>query len=185
MRPSALRSLVLSVVTLGSLSAMACSINPPTRWAQGGAQTAIARARWERPSDTVDLLPDGKVLVDGEHLWTLDAAGRVTDRDGDPVAVLDASGELEGNEGRSLGIVGIANAAPPGSDEAWLSLENNGRVVVYDSDGESSAGGAWVGCQGAVFRTCTLVSQLVRLRDEARRPRATVGIGFGMSFGRR
>jgi hypothetical protein len=161
----------------------ACTSAPPSRWAQGGAQLAIARARWERPSDTVDLLPDGRVMVDGEHLWTIDAAGRVSDNDRGSIAVLDPNGQLQGNDDRSLGVVGMSNASAPGSGEAWLSLQGNGQVTYYDGEGERRAGGAWVGCQGPVFRTCTLVSHLVTLREVSRRPRVSVGVGMGVGFG--
>lgn len=175
-----LRALALAVPLAIAPVLTGCSSHPPAQWARGGAPLGLGRARWERGGDTVDLLPDGKVLVDGDHVWTLDAAGRVYTSDRDPVALLSPDGHLVGNDERSLGFVGVASASPPGSSTAWVTIAPTGQVVLYDEDGASRGGGAWSGCDGATFRTCTLVSHLVVSRDVARRPRVGVGIGVGI-----
>ena len=173
------------VVALASLPLVtACSTHPPAQWAQGGAQLGIGRARWERGADTVDITEDGRVLIDGDHVWTLDAAGRVMDPDKDPVALLAADGRLMGNGDEPLGQIGMANASPPGGSAAWLSLAPTGQVVLYDPEGERRAGGGWAGCQGPVFRTCTLVTHLVVFREMQRRPRVGFGLGVGVGIHR-
>jgi hypothetical protein len=186
--PGPRAALVAAPVLLAACAApvllAACAAAPPPRWATGGATLVIDRARWERPDAMIDLLPDGRVLVNGDHVWTLDTTGRVYDADRAPVAVLEPEGPLDGADQRALGVVGIANASPPQASTAWLTVLPAGQVIVYDSDGASSAAGAWVGCQGAIMRTCTLVSHLVTLREAERRPRVTVGFGFGFGAGR-
>ena len=161
-----------------------CHSRPPPEWAQGGSATQLGRARWERGNDTVDLFPDGRVLVDGDTLWVIDPAGRVTDGDRDPVAVLFADGRLIGTDDQSLGIVGTMNASAPGAGSAWLTVAPSGEVVLYDTEGARASGGGWSGCQGPLSRTCTLVTHLVVLREFQRRSRVGVGIGFGIG-GRR
>jgi hypothetical protein len=181
MNAASLRPVAALVAALALLGG--CTTPPPARWATGGATLALDRARWERPDATIDLLPDGRVLVNGDHLWTLDTAGRVYDPDRTPIAVLEPDGPLDGAGDRPLGVVGVANASPPHAASAWLTVLPAGQVILYDSDGERSAAGAWVGCRGPVQRTCTLVSHLVALREAERRPRVTVGVGVGVGFG--
>ena len=180
-----LRRLVLLAALASAPWLAGCSSHPPAHWAQGGAPTAIARARWERGSDTVDVLPDGRVLVDGDHVFTLDAAGRIMNADHGSLALLHPDGTLIGNDEQRLGQVGIASASPPGSAAAWLTVAPTGEVTFYDPEGGRSLGGAWSGCEGPMFRTCTLVSHMVAMRDVARRPRVGVGIGVGFGFGMR
>lgn len=174
------RASLIGLALLG-VSAAGCHSRPPPSWAQGGSGTALGRARWERGGDTVDLLPDGRVLVDGDAVWTIDAAGRVTDYDREPYAVLFADGRLIGTDDQPLGVVGAMNASPAGSGAAWLTVAPSGEVILYDPEGARAMGGAWSGCQGPIARTCTLVTHLVVSRDVARRPR--VGIGFGIGIG--
>ena len=174
----------LALTLSAPLLTTGCSASPPAHWAQGGAPLAIGRARWERGADTVDITDDGRVLVDGDHMWTIDASGRVMDPDRDPVALLFQDGQLVGNDNDSLGRVGVENASAPGSGEAWLSLLPSGQVVFYDPEGERRAGGGWAGCQGPVYRTCTLVTHLVRLREWRNRSRGGLILGVGIGVHR-
>lgn len=169
---------------LASLLFAGCSSHPPARWAQGGATLVITRAHWERGGDPVDLMPDGKVLVGGEHVYTVDAAGRVTEPDKDPVAMLYPDGHLVGPDEQALGFVGVGSASLPGASTAWVLVAPNEAVVTYDEDGASRPGGYWQGCQGQAFRTCTLVTHLVGYRDYTRRPRMSVGVGIGIGIRR-
>lgn len=175
---------VFAVVVLATASLVGCSSHPPARWAQGGAALVMGRAHWERGGEPVDVMPDGKVLVGGDHLYTLDAQGRVSEPDRDPVAMLYPSGHLVGTDEHALGFVGVASASLPGSSTAWVLLTPNEQVVVYDEEGLGRSGGVWQGCQGSMFRTCTLVTHLVGQRDLARRPRMSVGLGIGIGIGR-
>jgi hypothetical protein len=172
----------LVIAALAAVSG--CHSRPPPSWAQGGSPTALGRARWERGSDTVDLFPDGRVVVDGDTLWVIDPAGRVTDADRDPVGVVFSDGRFLGTDDAGLGIVGTASASPPGSGTAWLSVAPTGEVILYDSEGGRSPGGGWSGCQGPLARTCTLVTHLVVFRDFQRRSRVGVGFGFGVGIRR-
>src|SRR6185369_8457300 len=100
----------------------ACQAQPPPNWAQGGSLLDIPRARWTRGDKVIDIMPDGKILADGEHVFTIDRAGRVYEPDNDPVALLQADGQLLGKDAATLGKIGIRNASPPGRDLAWLSI---------------------------------------------------------------
>jgi hypothetical protein len=149
----------------------------------------MVRATWERPhGPAVDLLPDGRVLVDGDHLWTVDRAGRVVDTGQDPVALLEEGGGVWGPEHRRLGGVGPTSAAPPNSGYAWLTMGPQGEVLRYASDGEAISAGVWRGCEGPAQQTCMLISHLLTLR-EGGAPGApggggvSVGIGVGVGVG--
>lgn len=134
----------------------------------------------------IDIMPDGKVLSDGEHLFTVDRAGRIYEPDNDPIAVLQADGQLLGKSDTSLGKIGLRNASLPGKEVAWLSLGDLGDVQRFDPDGDPHPDGAWAGC-GPAIRTCTLATHIITL-VETRRPRGYgtygpsvgIGIGFGM-----
>lgn len=132
----------------------------------------------------VDLLPDGRVLIDGDEVFTVDGAGRVSNVDHEPYAVLEPGGSLIGRDEAALGQIGAANTSPPWSPEAWLTVGSDGRVTYYESDGDRIDGGKWVGCEGPVARTCTLVSHLVTLRDHQRRPKGRFSVGVGVGVGR-
>jgi hypothetical protein len=55
-------------------------------------------------------------------------------------------------------------------------------VVRFDPSGDRSTDGAWTGCEGALLRTCTLVTHLIALRGY-RNPRGPiVGVGVGVGF---
>lgn len=166
-----------------SLLLIGCAPKQPPRWAEGGAALVLAGAHWQREgSDPVEILANGQVLVDGDLEFVLDRVGRVATDDYEPFAVLLGDGQLAGTDNTSLGRVGVTNASPPGAVEAWLSVAPDGRVTYYDSDGERSDGGVWRGCQGPALRTCTLVTQLLALRNY-RGARSGVGIGIGVGVG--
>ncbi len=173
-----------SLLVVAAALVAGCSANPPARWAQGGASLALGRAHWERGGEPVDVMPDGKVLVGGEHQLTLDSAGRVSEPDRDPVAMLYPTGHLVGPDEQPLGFVGVASAALPGASTAFVLLTPSEQVIVYDDDGLGRSGGVWQGCQGPMFRTCTLVTHLLTRRALASRPQVSVGFGIGFGIGR-
>lgn len=171
-------------VALGALSLLpACSNTPPPHWAEGGAPLALGEAAWKTGDDvSVQLLPDGKVLVDGHHYFTVDPAGRIYDTDNEAVGIVLPDGNIEGSNDAHLGRVGISNASPPGAQTAWLSVLPNGQVTHYDPDGDRSFDGVWQGCTGPKLRTCTLVTHLYTLERASRatNPAMFVGIGIGV-----
>ena len=172
-------SLVLVALTLVVLGA--CSTPPPPHWDDGGAVLALAPARWERAKQrSIELLEDGTVLEGKKTIFVIDRAGRVVDSHRDPLAILLPDGYLAGNDDTALGRVGVTNAAPPGSTQAWLAVMPNGDVAFFDSDGDRKYDGGWSGCEGPVHRTCTLITHLVALRTyrSDRGPRVGIGIGF-------
>jgi hypothetical protein len=166
----------------------ACEARPPANWVQGGSRLDIPRARWTRSGHLIDIMPDGQVLADGEHVFSLDPAGRIFELDNDPIAVLQADGRLLGKDDVLLGKIGIRNAAPPGKDVAWVAVSEQGEVLHFDPDGEGHPDGGWEGCGGAV-RACTLVTHVISL-SESRRYGAhpgfygpSVGVGMGVGLG--
>lgn len=166
-----------------ALSLSACGSKPPPRWAEGGAPLEIPRAHWQRAGQSVDLLEDGRVFVDGVHRLSMDRAGRVFEPDGEPIAVLQPDGVLAGRDGRVMGRIGTTNAALPGVVTAWLSVGPQGEVVRFEDDGERVADGIWTGC-GRAVRACTLTSHIVGLGELREKPRVTFGIGIGVGVWR-
>ncbi len=166
------------------LALSACVAPPPAHYAQGGAPLDLPRARWVRGDLTVDLLPDGRVLVNGEHELGLDRAGRVFTPEGDPLAVLELDGRVLGPGDQPLGHVGVVHATLPDRDVAWLSVTDDGEVLRYGEGGERRSWGAWMGCDATPRsrQACTLVTHLVGLRVVAREAQAgvSVGVGFGV-----
>jgi hypothetical protein len=159
----------------------ACSTQPPPHWAEGGARFVTENATWTTGEGTlVQLTKDGKVIADGDHVFTIDSAGRVYDKDNEPAAIVLPDGNVAGTDDTHLGRIGLSNAAPPGGGAAWLSVFPNGEVIHYDPDGQRSTDGAWRGCTGPVLRTCTLVSHLYTLE---RISRASGGGGFTFGVG--
>lgn len=163
---------------------MGCQAHPPAHWVQGGSRLDIPRARWSTGDSVLDVMPDGKVLGDGVHLFTIDVAGRVFDVDNDPIALLEMDGRLVGKDDANLGKVGLRNASPPGVDFAWLTLEDTGAVIRFDPEGGPHPDGSWSGC-GPALRMCTLVTHLIALSQTRGRggSRVRVGLGFGMGTG--
>lgn len=161
---------------------MGCQAHPPAHWAQGGSRLDIPRARWSHGDWVIDVMPDGRVLGNGEHLFTIDAAGRVFDVDNDPIALLEMDGQLVGKDETNLGRVGLRNASPPGVEFAWLTLDDMGRVVRFDPEGGPHPDGAWSGC-GRALRTCTLVTHAIALSQTRGRSGVQVGVGVGVGAG--
>ena len=164
-------------------AAAACQAHPPIHWAQGGSRIDIPRARWTRGDWAIDLMPDGRVLANGDHLFTLDIAGRVFDRDNDPIALLEPDGRVVGKNDAPLGQIGLRNASPPAANVAWLSIDEGGQVVRFDPEGYPHADGVWQGC-GPALRTCTLATHLIAVAETRSGRGARVGVGLGMGVGR-
>jgi hypothetical protein len=161
----------------------ACEAHPPANWVQGGSRLDIPRARWTRGGHLFDIMPDGRVLADGEHLFSIDTAGRVFDPDGDPEAVVQDDGRLLGKGDVLLGRIGIRNAALPGKTVAWLALSEEGQVLHFTQEGEGRPDGGWEGC-GAAVRACTLVTHLIALSESERSSHGGMyGPTFGISVG--
>ena len=143
----------------------------------------IAPALWNRANgDKVEIKANGQVLENGDLVLFVDRAGRVTDENYDPVAVLLPDGYVAGTDNRLLGRVGLTNAAPPGSATAWVSILPNGQVVRYNTDGDRENGGVWRGCNGPQMRTCTLITHILLVQSYASRPQPSVGVGIGIGF---
>ena len=146
-----------------------CAASPPPAWAEGGAPLAFGNAVWTQVDGSrLELDAQGQVHVDGEFLVALDRVGRVVDESNDPVALLDDEGQLFGTDKAYLGRIGLHNASPPWTPEAWLRVTSKGSVVLFDADGEATRGGVWQGCDGPVLRACTLITHLVLLESVQR-----------------
>lgn len=182
--PSRFNSVLLSL----PLVLASCAPSQPPRWAEGGAPLLIAPAHWQRgDDDPVEIQADGRVLEGGKLRFTIDRVGRVTDEDYDAFALLLPDGHVVGTDDRALGYVGVNNASPPFSGQAWLSLLPDGRVVFFHPDGDRGALGQWTGCNGPNRRTCTLVTQMflvqsLRTAPPMYGPTFGVGVGVGIGF---
>jgi hypothetical protein len=149
-----------------SLGLANCAPSAPPRWAEGGASLLIAPAHWQRiGADPVEIRADGRVLEGGDVVFVIDRVGRVTDEDYDAYAVLAPDGRLTGTDDLPLGYIGVNNATPPTSRQAWLSLQADGSALFFKANGERIPIGKWTGCNGANRRTCTLVTQLLTERN--------------------
>jgi hypothetical protein len=173
-----------------SLGLISCSANPPANWAKGGAPLEIPRARWVFGTSAVEVVPDGKVIIDGEHQLTIDRGGRVFDPDREPIALLEPDGRLIGPDDEAMGIVGALTASRPDEQHAWLSVAPSGEVIIYDDEGERHLAGVWIGCNATprTHQVCTLVSHMLAMRMRAAlargEPSVGVGIGIGIGVGR-
>jgi hypothetical protein len=127
-------------------------------------------------------MPDGRVFGNGEHLFTIDGAGRVFDVENDPIALLEMDGQLVGKDDANLGRVGLRNASPPDVGFAWLTIDDAGRVVRFDPEGGPHSDGAWVGC-GRALRTCTLATHVIALAQARARSASHVQVGVGVGVG--
>ena len=180
--PMRVRVAVATVVVSLSLLA-ACSPKEPPHWPEGGAPLLLAPAVWERgEDDPIEVRANGQVIEDGDVLFVLDRVGRIVDRDYEPLGILLPDGHVVGTDNRALGYVGVSNAAPPWSGNAWLALMPDGAVTLFMPDGERKFGGRWTGCTGATQRMCTLVTHLVALRGH-RAPDSGVSVGVGIGIG--
>jgi len=175
-----MRAYAWAALCAGALTS--CQAHPPIHWAQGGSRLDIPRARWDLGDGVIDVMPDGRVLGNGAHLFTIDAAGRVFDVENDPIALLEMDGRLVGKDEASLGHVGLRNASPPGVQFAWLTLDDTGTVVRFDPEGAPHPGGTWSGC-GPALRTCTLTSHVIALTQARGRRTSRVHLGIGMGMG--
>ena len=185
-RPRAMLALMKYGLLLAALaSAAACSASPPAHWAQGGAQLEIPKARWVIGTATVDVYPDGKVLVNGEQNLTVDRAGRVYDEENQPVALLEPDGRLIGPDDEALGVVGAMHASRPGEQNAWISVAPSGEVVSYDDEGERHLAGVWIGCNATprTHQVCTLITHLLAMRIKAATERESGGPSVGIGIG--
>jgi hypothetical protein len=158
---------LLAAVSLGCAAA-----TPPAGWQQGGAPLLLPRATWTHPWATVELVQDGRVMVNGRVAFQIDAAGRVLDLDAQPVALLRPDGRLVGSGEVDMGAVGPTSAALPGARYASLAIAPNGQVIKYDDDGDMTAGGSWAGCgfYAPSLQACMLVTLLVATKYQPYRP---------------
>ncbi|MBI4700070.1 MAG: hypothetical protein HY744_02710 [Deltaproteobacteria bacterium] len=159
-----------------------CAARPPAHWQGGGTEVDIPRARWLRGDLVVDVVPEGRVLVGGMHVLSLDRAGRVFDLDADPVALLEVDGSVTGPDDEPLGKVGWGTAARAGEQMAWLVLNDSGEVLRIDEDGAAHSFGIWSGCGEPRSRVvCTLLTHLFASGriDLPAPPPEPVGMGFG------
>lgn len=141
----------------------------------------LVDAQWERGDESVLIRRDGRVVEGDDFVFQLDAAGRVFDEDNEAIALLNPDGSVSGPDDTYLGRVGVHNASPPWTSVAWLRVRRDGKVALYDSDGEAHHAGTWRGCVGPVMRTCTLVTHLLAL-EAARRYRDSVQVGVGLGM---
>jgi hypothetical protein len=139
---------------------------PPAHWQQGGAVVSVPRAQWVRYDTRVDLMPDGSVLVDGEHKLTIDAAGRVYDTESRPVALLEPDGRVVGPDDQDLGLVGAVTASLPGQRVAWLGIQPDGQVQGYSGHDIRQSLGTWLGCNVSpqAQQVCVLVTHLFAMK---------------------
>jgi hypothetical protein len=139
----------------------ACATTPPPLWATGGAPLEVGRAVWvQADGEQLRLDEQGRVFASGKHILSIDRAGRVVDEVNDPVALLDGEGQLYATDEAYWGRIGVQNAAPPWSPEAWLRITEQGTVVLFDQDGDTVVAGQWTGCEGPLLRTCTLLTHI-------------------------
>jgi hypothetical protein len=182
-------------IAASSVMLTACAPTPPAKWAEGGARLDLPRARWALVEAAVDVLPNGSVFVNSEHVLTIDAAGRVVNPDKEPVALLMPDGRLLGPDDSPLGAVGSLHASLPDEQNAWITVMPTGEVIRYLDDGERINFGAWLGCSMSprAQQACTLVTHLLgmRIKEEQDRLRAMnqgyrgglAPTGSGLGFG--
>jgi hypothetical protein len=171
----------LFIITVAGFALSACAAaHPPANWLPGGSPVELPQARWTRGSSIADIMPDGRVLVDGEHSFSIDRVGRVFEPDNAPIALLEPDGRLIGKDDVLLGVIGTHNASLPGQTRAWLTVGEQGEVILYDDEGERRSAGVWTGC-GKAVRTCTLVTHVMAMATVRRR--GNVGLGFGIGSG--
>jgi len=172
------------IIPFLALLGLGCAPSKPARWEQGGAPLVLPQARWDRPDeDPVEIQANGHVLEDGDLIYVIDRVGRIVDEDYEAIALLLPDGHLAGTDDHSLGQVGITNASPPDRMSAWLAVRPDGSVIFYDEEGEQFSRGKWYGCNGPALRTCTLVTQIITLRDYVRRSGDGVSVGVGIGIG--
>jgi hypothetical protein len=179
------------LVMASALALAACTSTPPANWARGGTVLDIPRARYIKSDLLVDILPGGQVMLNGEHEFTIDRAGRVFDAEGEAVALLEPSGKLVGPDETPLGQVGSLHASHPDESFAYLSVTPMGEVVRYDEEGDRSNYGVWMGCNVSprANQACTLVTHVLATRNKIperayQGPSVgpSIGVGVGVGF---
>jgi hypothetical protein len=164
------RALLLAVSSLGLV---ACAAKPPANWTKGGAPLDVIPSRWVRGDAMIEITPDGKVMLNTEHLLSVDRGGRVFDGDAQPVALLEPDGRVIGPDDKSLGFVGAWSASRPDESIAWLAVMSSGEVVRFGEQGERTPMGVWVGGCAYSLRAhqlCTLVTHLLATRLQESTP---------------
>ena len=68
---------------------------------------------------------------------------------------------------------------------AWLSLQPDGAVIFYEAYGRAVRQGKWTGCVGPARRACTLVTQILVMRNfrAVQNSGVTFGVGVGVGIG--
>jgi hypothetical protein len=161
--------------------ALACASSPSPRWQHGGAALAKGTAYWSREDSTVELRPSGEVFVEDELVFRFDGAGRISDAQGERVAVLMPDGYLiaEDDDEDKLAWVGAGASFVGTEHEPGVYVFPTGQVFLADADGEWFGGGYWVHCDGPLFWTCTLVTHVISARDRAQGKGSSSGSGAG------
>jgi hypothetical protein len=153
-------------------SAFACASSSP-RWQQGGAPTRLDAAYWSRQKSTIELRPSGEIIEDDTLLFRLDRSGRVSDAQGEPVAVLQSDGWLVAEDDTPLGFIGPGASFRADQSTPTVRVLPSGDAVIIDRAGRWLPAGRWDYCQGSMLRTCTLVTHVVAARDAAREPKGS------------
>ena len=168
------------VLPLGVL-ALACASSPSPRWQHGGAALATGTAYWSREDSTVELRPSGEVFIEDELVFRFDRSGRITDAQGERVAVLMPDGYLiaEDDDEDKLAWVGAGASFIGAEHEPGVYVFPTGQVFVADKDGEWFGGGQWAYCDGPLLWTCTLVTHVIASRDRARGKGSSSGSSAG------
>ena len=178
------RARVRGVSLVILLSLLGCKPQEPPSWPRGGAALSIAEARWDLGlGEVIVIRSDGRVFEGGDLLFVIDRVGRLVDSDDEPVAILLPDGRVFGTDERLLGQVGVTNAAPPWSAQAWLAVTPDGSVTQFGPEGDRVSLGRWQGCHGAALRACTLVTHLVLLRHASAQPGSGLRVGVGVGIG--
>ncbi|HEY4120077.1 MAG TPA: hypothetical protein VGM56_19570 [Byssovorax sp.] len=154
------------------LTAACTAPEPPAHWPEGGATLAMPAASWRGTRQSVDILPDGAVVVDGKRQFTIDARGRVFEKD-KPYALLEPTGEIVGMGDAPLGRVqtGVAIGA---DGLPFLTIDPSGAVLRFENGKQKTQQlGQWTGCSTPeIMKTCTLVTYVVTVDTEERLDRA-------------
>jgi hypothetical protein len=146
------------VLLLASLTA--CASGPSPRWQQGGAPIQVDSAYFSRSQSTIELRPSGEVIEDATLLFRVDRAGRVSEADGRPVAVLREDGWLVSEDDTVIGWIG-----PGRSLQADRRTESVRVLPTGDAWISGHAAGRWDYCAGAMLRTCTLITHVIAARE--------------------
>lgn len=181
--------LFVGLAPLACASGCAGASTPPPGWQQGGAQIFLPRATWTYRYNAIELLPDGRVIVNERHAFTVDRVGRVMDTEDRPVALLRPDGRLVGGGGDDLGAVAPTTAALPGESYASWAIAPDGRVLKVDQ-GDPISVGSWAGCgyYAVTLQACMLVTLLVvtkfqPVRPLNRYPQTPYSSPFGTPYG--